>query len=105
MYTGEGAEEVAERLPDVTDALIHNHEEKAEALAIVNYILGFISLIGFWAYRKQKSFARYISFLAILIGLAGLYFAQQAGTSGGEIRHTEIRSDNSSQLNSEEEDD
>lgn len=91
MYTGEGAEEIAEKLPDVTDAIIHEHEEKAETLAIINYILGLVSLVGFWAYWKQKSYANYITILVLILGLAGIYFGKMTGTSGGEIRHTEIR--------------
>ncbi|HMR90400.1 MAG TPA: hypothetical protein PKD51_19700 [Saprospiraceae bacterium] len=91
MYTGEGAEEIAEKLPDVTDAIIHEHEEKAETLAIINYLLGFVSLIGFWANWKQKSFANYIATAVLCLGLVGLYFGKATGTSGGEIRHTEIR--------------
>ena len=91
MYTGEGAEEIAEKLPDVTKQLIHEHEEKAETLAIINYILGIVSLIGFWAYWKQKYFANYIAIAVLCLGLAGLYFGKMTGTSGGEIRHTEIR--------------
>ena len=91
MYTGEGAEEIAEKLPDVTDALIHEHEEKAETLAIINYLLGFVSLIGFWTSYKQKSFANLIAIAVMVIGVAGLYFGKATGTSGGEIRHTEIR--------------
>jgi uncharacterized membrane protein len=91
MYTGEGAEEIAENLPGVTDQLIHEHEEKAETLAIINYLLGIVSLIGFWANYKQKSFANLIAISVMVIGLAGLYFGKMTGTSGGEIRHTEIR--------------
>ena len=30
MATGEGAEEIAENLPSVTDQIIHEHEEMAE---------------------------------------------------------------------------
>ncbi|MBK8621529.1 MAG: hypothetical protein IPN79_07155 [Saprospiraceae bacterium] len=93
MYTGEGAEEIAEKLPAVTDALIEAHEEKAETLAIINYLLGFVSLIGFWAFMKQKSFANYIAIAVLALGLAGIYFGKMTGTTGGEIRHTEIRSD------------
>jgi uncharacterized membrane protein len=93
MYTGEGAEEIAEKLPAVTDALIEAHEEKAETTAIINYLLGFVSLIGFWAFQKQKSFANYIAFVVLALGIAGLYFGKMTGTTGGEIRHTEIRSD------------
>jgi len=91
MYTGEGAEEIAEKIPGITKDIIHEHEEKAEALAIVNYILGIVSLIGFWANWKQKSFANIIAIGALVVGLVGMYLAKQAGTSGGEIRHTEIR--------------
>ena len=92
MYTGEGAEEIAEKLPGVTEALIEEHEEKAESLAIVNYLLGLISLFGFWASLKQKSFAGHVTTAIFILALAGLFFGRMAGTSGGEIRHTEIRS-------------
>lgn len=93
MYTGEGTEEIVENLPDITKDIIHEHEEKAETLAIINYFLGFISLVGFWAYWKQKSFANYIAIAILCLGLVGLYFGRMTGTSGGEIRHTEIRSE------------
>jgi len=91
MYTGEGAEDIAENLPGVTDQLIHEHEEKAETFAIVSYILGLVSLLGFWASYKQKSFANWIAIAVIVLGVAGLYLGKMTGTSGGEIRHTEIR--------------
>ena len=91
MYTGEGAEEIAENLPDVTGQLIHEHEEKAETFALVSYILGLVSLLGFWANYKQKSFANWIAIAVIVLGVAGLYLGKVTGTSGGEIRHTEIR--------------
>lgn len=91
MYTGEGAEEIAEKLPGVTDQLIHQHEENAETFAIVSYILGLISLLGFWANYKQKSFANWVAISIIVLGTVGLYLGKVTGTSGGEIRHTEIR--------------
>lgn len=91
MYTGEGAEEIAENLPGVTDQLIHEHEEKAETFALVSYILGLVSLLGFWANYKQKSFANWIAIAVIVLGVSGLYLGKVTGTSGGEIRHTEIR--------------
>lgn len=93
MYTGEGAEEIAEKLPGVTDAIIHRHEEKAETFAIISYILGVISLIGLWANWTKKSYADIIAACALVVGLAALYLGKETGTSGGEIRHTEIRSD------------
>jgi uncharacterized membrane protein len=64
MNTGEGAEEIAEKLPGVTDQLIETHEELAETFSLFLYATGLV---------------------------VAVYFAQQTGTSGGEIRHTEIR--------------
>ena len=32
-----------------------------------------------------------VSYLALTIGLVAIFLAQQVGTSGGEVRHTEIR--------------
>lgn len=92
MITGEGAEEVAEKINGVTENYIENHEETAETFAILTYILGGISLLGLWASFKQKSFTALISIGTLSFAFVVLYFANQTGTTGGEIRHTEIRS-------------
>ncbi len=91
MATGEGAEEIAEKLPSVTDQIIHEHEEMAEKLAIVLYALGLISMIGLFLNFKNHSKAIFISYLAVVIAIVGIFLGKQTGTSGGEIRHTEIR--------------
>ena len=91
MFTGEGAEEVAEKLPGITHDIIHEHEEKAEVFAILSYILGLLSIGALWANLKQKPFANILSIAVLLLGLVGFYLGRQVGTSGGEIRHTEIR--------------
>lgn len=96
MTTGEGAEEMAEKLPSVTDQIIHEHEEMAEKLAIVLYALGLVSLIGLYANLKNHAKASLVSYLAVAIAIAGVFLGKQTGTTGGEIRHTEIRTNASS---------
>ena len=91
MNTGEGAEEIAEKLPGVTDQIIHEHEEAAEKLAFVLYFLGAISIVGLYLNVKQNAKANIVSFLAVTVAAVGVFLAQQTGTTGGEIRHTEIR--------------
>ena len=91
MGTGEGAEEIAEKLPSVTDQVIHEHEEMAEKLALVLYALGLVSLVGFYLNFKNHAKANLISYLVVVISVVGVFLAQQTGTTGGEIRHTEIR--------------
>ena len=94
MNTGEGAEEVVEKINGVTENFIETHEETAETFAILSYILGGISLLGLWASFKQKSFSSIISIATLISAFVVLFFAKQTGTTGGEIRHTEIRSGN-----------
>ena len=95
MNTGEGAEEVVEKINGVTENCIESHEETAETFAILSYILGGISLLGLWASFKQKTFSFLISIGALIFAFVVLFFAKQTGTTGGEIRHTEIRNGNS----------
>lgn len=94
MGTGEGAEEAVENLADVTMERIHEHEEMAEKLAIILYILGVISMVGIFLNFKNHTKAKLVSFIAVLVAIVAVFLAKETGTSGGEIRHTEIRSDN-----------
>ena len=91
MATGEGAEEIAEKLPSVTDQIIHEHEEMAEKLALVLYALGVISLIGLYLNFKNHAKAVAVSYIALVVAVIGVFFGKQTGTTGGEVRHNEIR--------------
>ncbi|MBW4360443.1 DUF2231 domain-containing protein [Flavobacterium taihuense] len=99
MGTGEGAEELVEDMPNIGKQIIHEHEELAEKLAILLYVLGALSLVGLYLNFKNYAKAKLLSFLILGIATAGLFLVQKVGTSGGEIRHTEIRA-NASTLNS-----
>jgi uncharacterized membrane protein len=96
MYTGEGAEEIVEDMPTIGRQIIHEHEEIAGKLALVSYLLGIASLIGFYLNVKKHSKAKLVSFLVLTVALVAVFLAQQTGTTGGEIHHTEIR-DNATQ--------
>jgi uncharacterized membrane protein len=91
MGTGEGAEELVEDMPSVGKQIIHEHEEMAEKLAIVLYVLGVISLAGLFLNYKKNAKAQLVSYVVFIVAIVGVFFAQQTGTTGGEIRHTEIR--------------
>lgn len=91
MGTGEGAEELVEDMPSIGKQIIHEHEEMAEKLAIILYVLGAISLIGLFLNYKKHAKAELVSYLALIVAIVGVFFAQQTGITGGEIRHTEIR--------------
>lgn len=91
--SGEGAEEFIEKMQGIDRKFIHEHEEKAEVFAIFSYLLGVISLITLWLSWKKNSLAKYLSYFIAILALLAIFFAKQTGTSGGEIRHSEIRTE------------
>lgn len=91
MSTGEGAEEVVEEISGVSEDYIEHHEEVAETFALLSYLLGALSLVAVWADWKQKKIARLLAIITCIFTLVILFYAKETGTSGGEIRHTEIR--------------
>lgn len=92
MFTGENAEDVVENL-GISHDLIHEHEELAEAFMKVMYFLGLASILGLFANSKKHSKASVLSYLILIISVVAVLLSKSVGTSGGEIRHTEIRSD------------
>ncbi|MCZ4408229.1 hypothetical protein O3Q51_05385 [Cryomorphaceae bacterium 1068] len=91
--TGEEAEEILEEIAGISHSLIHTHEEYAETFLVLAMILGALSLIGFIAEVKKLKFANFLTVLILLFAIAAGVSATYVGTSGGEIRHTEIRDD------------
>ena len=61
MYTGEGAEEIVEDMPNIGIQIIHEHEELAEKFALLIYITGFFSLISLLANIKNHKYSKIIS--------------------------------------------
>jgi uncharacterized membrane protein len=98
MATGEGAEEIAENLPDVTHQIIHEHEEMAEKLAILLYALGSLSILGAYLDNKKHPLSKFVTYVVLIISVGTVFFAVQTGTTGGEVRHTEIRTDSTTSL-------
>ncbi len=89
--TGEPAEDVAKHLPDVTKALIHQHEDVALKAAYIVGVLAIFSLWALWRYRRPASLSVWAVRVAALVGLFGAMGMSVAGLYGGEIRHTEVR--------------
>ena len=88
--TGEGAEESSEIRSDFSHELIEKHEHASEPFVQIMAVLTIISIITLFFSLKKKSWSQYLIILITVTSFAAAYFAQQAGTSGGEIRHPEI---------------
>ncbi|WP_417363999.1 hypothetical protein [Galbibacter sp.] len=93
FLTGEGAEEIVENLPGISETLIHKHEEFAELFLTMMLILGGTSLITLFLQYKKMPFSKYGIIAVLLLSMVSIGVAKYVGTSGGEITHIEIRSD------------
>lgn len=82
---------MVEEMPNIGHQIIHEHEELAEKLAIILYALGGLSIVGLYFNFKNHSKAKLLTYLIFFVAAFGIVIGQKVGTSGGEIRHTEIR--------------
>ncbi len=91
QLTGAGAAAIAQNLPRVSRALIHNHAEAAE--------LGFwalegaatLALLSLLMLKNASPRAGLLTILTLVLTLFSFGLLARAGNLGGQIRHTEIR--------------
>lgn len=93
MVSGEKAEDMVEKMNEVSKQLIERHEKSAEIFSWLIYILGGLSLFGIWANNKQKSISKIVSAIILIFAIGVIYFGNHTGATGGEIRHYEIRTE------------
>lgn len=91
MQTGENAENSATQIAGLSENLIEIHEEVSEIFATLTYVLGGISLVALILSFRNSDMSKYAPFVVGILAVVCLFFAQKVGTTGGEIKHTEIR--------------
>ena len=91
MVTGENAENSATKIAGLSESLIEKHADISEIFAILTYVLGGISLVALILSFKNSVISKYAPFAVGLLAIVCVFFGQKVGTTGGEIKHTEIR--------------
>lgn len=90
--TGEPAEEAAEHLPGVSEAIIGRHENAALISLIAIEALGVLSLGWLILYKRAKRLSRFLTMIVFVLALGATGLMAWTANLGGQIRHTEIRS-------------
>jgi len=85
--TGEPAEELVERLPGYSEALVEQHETAALIATIGMSLLGIAALVGLLRRQARQWYPKAVLLGALLV--AGLM--AWTANLGGQIRHTEVR--------------
>ncbi len=73
MGTGEEAEEAVEDMATVGKKIIHQHEEMAEKLAILLYVLAVISIGGIYLNIKNHAKSKWVSYAALICAIVGVF--------------------------------
>jgi uncharacterized membrane protein len=92
FFTGEAAETVVKDLPGVTETVIGRHEEMADISVTMMSVLGIASLAGLIFIRRSGSAQQWLFLIVLLLSLATATVLGLTANLGGQIRHTEIRS-------------
>ncbi|GAB4328177.1 MAG: hypothetical protein OHK0038_01980 [Flammeovirgaceae bacterium] len=91
FFSGEGAEEMIEKMPDISHDVIHEHEEIAEKAIWLMELVGLASLIAFFLHLKEHPLRYTVTIVVLVLAIANFGVMAKVGNTGGEIRHTEIR--------------
>lgn len=106
LLTGEGAEETIEHLPGVSHDSIEVHEHAGARFFWTFLGVGIFALVNLALSLMRHALASKLYIVTLLGALVAGFLAKEAGTTGGEIRHTEIRgSYTAPQHNGENDDD
>ena len=101
LLTGEGAEDILDSIGLKNEYFISQHERLAQIAFWLSVSIGVFS-IGALIGQRTINKTRIFTFIILTAGLLNSVLMTTAGIAGGEIRHTEIRTTNSSQTESDD---
>lgn len=90
--TGEPSEEIVEHLPGVSEEFIEEHEESALITLVGIELVALVALAGLILARNKRNAPAAITSLCFILALAASLIAARTAYLGGQIRHSEIRS-------------
>jgi hypothetical protein len=100
FLSGEGTEEAVEHVPGVSEAIIERHEEVANLAMISIGAAGLLALAALFSFKWFLA-ARVFKMGVLLLAVTSGGLMVQTAHLGGQIRHTEIRSEVAVQNGSE----
>jgi len=94
FFSGAGAQGAIKGDPGVSQALIDRHEGAAMLALLFMEITGAVSLAGLWRLHRMATPARrnWTSAAVLFFSIVTVLLMARVGTTGGEIRHPELRS-------------
>lgn len=91
LQSGEGAEDIVESLPGVSESFIHDHEEAAETTNWIAIGIALVSLGGFGVRGLKPTLMKGYLWILLLGSILSAGMFSYTAYLGGQIRHSEIR--------------
>lgn len=89
--TGEQAEHKIEHMPGVSEEMIEEHEESAEAALWACTVLGAVSLLALLLERRDHRYTQVVMLAVLLLAIATSGLMIRTGNEGGKIRRPDLR--------------
>ncbi|MDP2307301.1 MAG: hypothetical protein Q8P18_14845 [Pseudomonadota bacterium] len=86
LRSGEPAEEFLEARMEVSEDLVHEHEERAEVATVLAVLGGVLAPLAYWRRHRRERLAAAATLVAALAGAGAMAWTANAG---GAIRHPE----------------
>lgn len=93
-FTGEEAEEAVENIQGISKNMIEQHDDSAVISMVAMALAGIASIIGLYLTLKNSPLTRNIALITLFLSLISFGFIARTGYLGGQIRHTELNSNN-----------
>ena len=91
-FSGEGAEDIVENRPGISEALIEHHEDAAAQALAAALAAGLVAAATLLCVRlRQERAVRILFAVALLSSLASTGLMGRVANLGGQIHHDEIR--------------
>ncbi|MCP4120779.1 MAG: hypothetical protein GY751_03415 [Bacteroidetes bacterium] len=93
QFSGEGAEHILKDIGAAEHTIIEKHETLGFFSSILTYALGILSFISLIMIHNTHAFFGHMRKFIVLLAGVGILLMAITAHSGGEVRHTEIRTD------------
>lgn len=95
--TGSPAERTAKKIPDIVESLVSLHENIATVSMYLIVPAGLIAAVTFYSIWKKEKAAQFLLIFTIALSIIASGAMLYVGRTGGQIRHTEFRTESSTQ--------
>lgn len=89
--TGDGAEEIIKTYPGITEDIIEPHESFALLFFIGLMVTTALSMVGLYMTKTKVNLLGRFNLILLIAAILLSFFAVKTGSTGGAIRHTEIK--------------